>query len=250
MQAGRPARLGDDGSVTDDRERAPIRPSRFARGYARLAPVMDARGAAAHRAEVLGGLTGSVVEIGCGPGSMFGHYPASVAKVLAVEPDDYLRGLAQQAAVSAPVPVTVVGGSADALPALDGSFDAVVCSLVLCSVPDLLTALAEIRRVLRPGGELRFYEHVRSASLLVGWLEDAVTPLWKVTAGGCHPNRDTVAAIGDAGFEVTSVRRFGFSPGPGAPRVAHVLGVARSVATGPEEPTGPEEQSPPPGPSL
>jgi ubiquinone/menaquinone biosynthesis C-methylase UbiE len=112
--------------VTDDRARASSLPSRFARSYARLAPVMDQRGAAQHRADLMAGLTGSVIEIGCGPGSMFRHYPTSVSAVLAVEPDDYLRGLAQTAAVSAPVPVTVIAGAADALPAADASFDAAV----------------------------------------------------------------------------------------------------------------------------
>jgi len=189
--------------------------------------VMDARGAAEHRAELVAGLTGSVVEVGCGPGSMFVHYPAAVTSVLAVEPDPYLREHAVRAAAGAPVPVTVVAGRADALPMRDRSCDAVVLSLVLCSVPDVADALAEARRVLRPGGELRFYEHVRSASRVVGVLEDVVTPLWRRSAGNCHPNRDTVGAIRATGFRIERVRRFGFSPAPLAPPVAHVLGLAR-----------------------
>lgn len=161
---------------------------------------------------------------------MFAHYPPAVASVLAVEPDPYLRERAVQAAGEASVPVTVVDGRADALPVGDASFDAAVYSLVLCSVPDLAAALAEARRVLRPGGELRFYEHVRSASRVVGVLEDAVTPLWRRSAGGCHPNRDTVAAIRNAGFVVGDVHRFGFSGAPLAPKLAHVLGTARLPA--------------------
>ena len=203
------------------------RPSRFARSYAALAPTMDARGAAAHRARLVGGLAGAVLEVGCGPGAMFAHYPSSVTSVLAVEPDAYLRERAVRAAAGAAVPVTVVAGTADALPAGEETVDAVVFSLVLCSVPDAPAALAEARRVLRPGGELRFYEHVRSNSRMVAVLEDAVTPLWRRAAGGCHPNRDTVAAIREAGFAVGDVDRFGFSPAPLAPRMAHVLGAAR-----------------------
>jgi len=212
----------DDGTVT----KAP-KATRFAREFARLAPVMDARGAAEHRAELVAGLTGTVVEVGCGPGSMFVHYPPAVTSVLAVEPDDYLREHAVRAAAGAPVPVTVVAGRADSLPLGDRTCDAVVLSLVLCSVPDVAAALGEARRVLRPGGELRFYEHVRSASRLVGLLEDVVTPLWQRSAGNCHPNRDTVGAIMSAGFRVERVRRFGFSVAPLAPPVAHVLGLAR-----------------------
>lgn len=205
-------------------------PSRFAREYARLVPTMDARGAAQHRAELLAGLSGTVIEIGAGTGAMFAHYPATVTRVLAVEPDGYLRERAVAAVPGARVAVSVVAGVAAALPASDASLDAAVCSLVLCSVPDLAPALAEIRRVLRPGGELRFYEHVRSSSRLVGVLEDAITPFWRRSAGGCHPNRDTVAAIRAAGFEVGEFRRFGFAPAPVAPRTAHVLGTARVPA--------------------
>lgn len=158
------------------------RPSRFAREYARLVPTMDARGAGEHRAELVAGLAGTVIEIGAGTGAMFAHYPPAVTSVLAVEPDAYLREFAARAAAAAPVPVTVVAGTAGSLPAPDASFDAAVCSLVLCSVPDQPAALTEIRRVLRPGGQLRFYEHVRSLSSPVGLLEDLITPLWRRSA--------------------------------------------------------------------
>lgn len=196
---------------------------------------MDARGAAEHRAELVVGLSGSVVEIGCGPGAMFRHYPPEVTTVLAIEPDAYLRGLAERAALAASGPsaptISVVEGCAEALPGADGSVDAVVCSLVLCSVPSQAAALAEIRRVLRPGGELRFYEHVRSRSRIVGWMEDALTPLWRRYAGGCHPNRDTASAIARAGFKVSRVRRFGFAPAPISPRMAHIVGIAHMRGT-------------------
>jgi SAM-dependent methyltransferase len=120
--------------------------------------------------------------------------------------------------------VTLVAGHADALPLRDGEADAVVFSLVLCSVPDQARTLAEAARVLRPGGEVRFYEHVRSTGRIRGWLEDAITPLWAWRAGGCHPNRDTVAAVRAAGLDVEHVDAFSFGPGPTKSR--HVIGTA------------------------
>jgi ubiquinone/menaquinone biosynthesis C-methylase UbiE len=205
----------------------PVRHPIFARLYARVSPGVERKGAAEHRDELLAGVAGRVIEIGAGNGLNFAHYPASVTEVVAVEPEPYLRGRAQEAAESAPVPVTIVDGVADDLPADDGAFDAAVASLVLCSVPDQATALAEVRRVLRPGGELRFYEHViseRPRAAAVMRALDA-SGIWPRLAGGCHPARDTAAAIERAGFVIERVRRFPFAAGPVA--LPHVIGVAR-----------------------
>lgn len=199
---------------------------RFARAYQRISEQTDQRGGSEHRVRLLAGMSGRVLEIGSGNGRNFSHYPETVSEVLAVEPEDQLRSMAEAAAIDARVPVRVVAGHADALPADAASVDAVVVSLVLCSVPDLAHALVEIRRVLRPSGELRVYEHVRST----GWrgrVEDLITPLWKRGAGGCHPNRDTAATIRAAGFDVDGLERFMFRPVPMLPAAAHILGTAR-----------------------
>jgi ubiquinone/menaquinone biosynthesis C-methylase UbiE len=125
--------------------------------------------------------------------------------------------------------VDVVDGVVDRLPAESGSVDAVVSTLVLCSVPDQHSALAEIHRVLRPGGRLHFWEHVRadqSRLALVQRLSDAT--IWPLLGGGCHTGRDTVAAIAAAGLTVERVDRFRFpESGPTMPASPHVLGTAR-----------------------
>ena len=208
-----------------------IRHPHFAKVYARFAPEMDKAGAAKHRAELLAGLSGRVVEVGAGTGLNFRHYPATVTGVVAVEPEPFLRELAEKAAKDAPVPVEVVDGTAGALPSEDGEFDAVVASLMLCSVRDLPGALAEMRRVLRPGGELRFYEHVRSENAVAGSLQRALDVLWPHVAGGCHTSRDIATAIADAAFEMEECRRFKFRPSIfAAPVAPHIIGVARRPA--------------------
>jgi len=204
----------------------PFENRRFAEYYLRVSEKADRRGGLEHRRRLLAGLSGTVCEVGAGQGLNFAHYPDDVAKVIAIEPEPTLRAHAINAASGSPVPIEVLDGTADALPVADESCDAVVASLVLCSVPDQRSALHEARRVLKPGGELRFYEHVRSAHTAMALLEDAITPLWSRMAGGCHPNRDSVAGVRAAGFDIVEVDRFGFSAQRLVPPTAHVLGRA------------------------
>jgi len=183
----------------------------FSRFYARVSPVMDAGGIAARRRQLLGGLTGTVIEVGAGNGLNFAHYPAGVTRVLAVEPDPFLRRIAHDNAASAPVPVEVTDGAAEELPAGDGTFDTAVATFVLCSVASQQTVLHEIHRVLRPGGQLRFLEHVRADS--AGWRRAQHMldmTLWPALCGGNHPGRDTAAAVRAAGFTIERLDRFRF----------------------------------------
>ncbi|MGZ5332791.1 MAG: class I SAM-dependent methyltransferase [Solirubrobacterales bacterium] len=182
-----------------------------------------------HRRRLLDGLSGRVLEVGAGNGRNFALYPAEVSEVIAVEPEPYLRRHALAAAESAPVPVRVVDGLADSLSFEDGAFDAAVTSLVLCSVVDQGRALAELRRVIRAGGELRFYEHVIADETRLARLQRTVDRLfWPRVGGGCHTSRDTGAAITAAGFQVERCTRLSVRPSPLMALVApHILGAAR-----------------------
>ena len=203
----------------------------FARLYMRFATAAEEKGQADHRRELLAGLQGRVVEVGAGHGLNFRHYPGTVDEVVAVEPEPALRRAAQQAAENAVVPIRLVDGLAESLPGDDSSFDAGVVSLVLCSVPDQAAALRELRRVIRPGGELRFYEHVRASSPRFFRFQRAVDPVWKRVNGGCHTTRDTGGAIEGAGFQVEEMRRLAFRPFLFvAPVTPHILGRARAPA--------------------
>ncbi|WP_338200638.1 methyltransferase domain-containing protein [Candidatus Nephthysia bennettiae] len=188
----------------------------------------EKRGQAEHRRRLLDGLSGRVVELGAGSGLNFSHYPTAVTQVVAVEPEGYLRGLAEKAAATAPVPVRVVHGVSGDLPLEDASCDAGVACLVLCTVPDQARALSELARVIRPGGELRFYEHVVSRrSFEAGFQRFADATFWPRVAGGCHLSRDTGHMIEQAGFHIEQCDRFPFSPAPPLPPDPHILGVAR-----------------------
>ena len=196
----------------------------FARMWKRMTAKGESDEAISHRTEMLEGLSGSVVEVGAGNGLNFPHYPSTVVRLLAVEPEPILREAAVEAAAGAPVRVEVLDGVAERIPAEDDSFDAGVACLMLCTV-DAGAALAELKRVIKPGGELRFYEHVVSESPRVATFQGVADHAWTRFAGGCHLTRDTAAEIERAGFEIEACRRFTFSPMPGV-GLPHILGRA------------------------
>lgn len=201
----------------------------FARMYLRTITRRVAIGEDQYRRKLLANLSGRVIELGAGSGINFAFYPQTVEHVLAVEPEPLLRAEATRNAPQAAVPVTVVDGVSSRLPAEDHSLDGAVASLVLCSVPDQQRALLELRRVLRPDGELRFYEHVVARQAVAAGLQRLADMIfWPRVAGGCHLGRDTGAALELAGFTIERCERFSFTPGPPVPPIPHILGIARS----------------------
>jgi SAM-dependent methyltransferase len=207
---------------------APCRHPMFARMLEWNAARDEDRGQAELRSELLRGLSGRVLEVGAGTGINFPHYPATVRELVAVEPEPYLRSRAIEAAARLPLEIRVLDGLAGELPFEEASFDAAVLAGVLCSVPDQEVALRDLRRVVRAGGELRFYEHVRGREPARARWQDAVDHVWPRLMGGCHPNRDTLTAIEASGFRVVRCRGFHFPPGALAfPVATRILGVAR-----------------------
>ena len=157
------------------------------------------------RTENLAGLSGRVLEVGAGTGTNFAFYPPSVQQVIALEPEIALAPKARQAAAEAPVPVTVIESTIEGMPDAE-PFDAVVCSLVLCSVADPESVLRQLNSVLKPGGELRYFEHVASSGWRGGLQRLADATVWPRIAGNCHTHRDTERAIVGAGFAVDAAR--------------------------------------------
>ncbi|MFJ8659455.1 class I SAM-dependent methyltransferase [Streptomyces sp. NPDC093795] len=202
----------------------------FARFYARFSVSADTRGGVGDlRAELLAGLSGRVLEIGAGNGLNFAHYPAEVSEVVALEPEARLRRLAQESARRAAVPVTLLPDTAEALPLEDASFDAAVASLVLCTVRSVPQVLAELHRVLRPGGELRFFEHGLAETAGLARVQRGLDrTVWPMLFGGCHTSRAPLAAVEAAGFVLGRYRSFDLpGKGPRLPTSPCVLGTAR-----------------------
>jgi ubiquinone/menaquinone biosynthesis C-methylase UbiE len=181
------------------------------------------------RRELLRGLSGRVVELGSGSGPNFRLYPETVTELVGVEPEDHLRAMAEEeASARATVPVRMVDALGDRLPFEDGSFDAAVVAQVLCSVQSQADVLAELRRVVRPGGELRFYEHVLARNPRLARFQRVAAHVTPHIFGGCRPDRDTGHAIEAAGFEIERCRRFAFRNSPLDVAVApRILGIAR-----------------------
>jgi ubiquinone/menaquinone biosynthesis C-methylase UbiE len=156
------------------------------------------------RHELVSGLEGAVLEVGAGTGLNLPHYERA-SRVIAVEPDSSMASRLRKRAPEAAVPVEILTGSAESLPFEEGRFDTTVVTFVLCSVESPQAALAEVRRVLKPGGRLVLLEHVRGEGRLARW-QDRLTPLHRRVAGNCHLNRKTRDEIGAAGFDVSDLR--------------------------------------------
>lgn len=179
----------------------------FAAAYDTLLKSAERRELAPRRAQLLAGLRGTVVDVGSGTGANLSHF-RHAERVVLVEPDRFMRARLRTRLGESSVPVTVSDADAEHLPLAGGEADAVVFTLVLCSVPDQRLALLEARRVLKPGGTLAVLEHVRRPGRAGRW-QDRLDGLWgRCVAPGCHLNRNTVEVIADAGFDFTEISRF------------------------------------------
>jgi SAM-dependent methyltransferase len=156
------------------------------------------------RRELLAQTRGRVLELGAGTGLNLDHYPETIESLTLVEPDPHMtKQLRQKLAESGKsAEISVVEAPGEDLPFAESSFDTVVVTLVLCTVPDQAATLAEIKRILAAGGELLFLEHVRAHSPSLAKWQDRLESPWRFLADGCRCNRDTVAAIGAAGFQL------------------------------------------------
>ena len=158
------------------------------------------------RAQNLDGLSGRVLEIGAGTGTNFALYPSTVTEVVAIEPERHLAEVARRAAATAPVPVTVTADTAETFGSAE-PFDAVVCSLVLCSIEDPEAVVRQLFSLLRPGGELRYLEHVAGTGYRAGLQRLADATVWPRLFGNCHTHRHTEQAIVGSGFRIDTSRR-------------------------------------------
>jgi len=197
----------------------------YAAVYDRISSGAERAGLSEERHGLLAQAAGATIEIGAGTGANLAHFPPAVTRLCLVEPDPSMRKRLHRRASGRQV--EIVDAPAEALPFPDGSFDTAVVTFALCSVTDPDTALAEIARVLRPGGRLLFLEHVRDTDPKIARKQDH--PVFLYSWIGCHPNRDTLTAISRAPFEVTTVRH---GEVPKAPRLERpmIVGTAARCA--------------------
>ena len=176
----------------------------FAAWYPSLMGRIDRNGQAGVRSEQLAAATGRVLEIGAGSGLSVEHYPVDLAELVLLEPNPAFRARLRELLDRSGFPATIVDGDVHDLPFPDASFDTVTASLVFCSVTNPGAALTEVHRVLRPGGRFLFHEHVRGGPVR-GVVQDALTPLHRRLADGCHANRDFEALLASSPLTVESV---------------------------------------------
>ncbi|MEV0767234.1 class I SAM-dependent methyltransferase [Nocardia salmonicida] len=177
------------------------------------------------RERTCAGLHGTVLEVGFGSGNNIGFYPAAVERVAGVEPAQTAWNIGAKRVAASSIPIERAGLDGQSLPFPDAGFDTALSTFTLCTIPDVATALAEIRRVLRPGGTLHFVEHGLAPEESVQIWQHRLDPIQQKIAGGCHLNRDIVGLIIDAGFEITDLDRF-YQPGAPKAMAALSLGVA------------------------
>jgi SAM-dependent methyltransferase len=185
----------------------------FAAIYDRLLAGTESAGLADTRAQLLAQARGATLELGAGTGANLEHYPDTVTELVLTEPSEHMaRRLREKVAASRPTEVVLAPG--ERLPFADDSFDTVVGTLVLCTAPDPPAVLREVARILRPGGQLLFLEHVRADDAKLARWQDRLEGPWQYLAAGCHPNRDTLATIRASGLTVDDVERGRFPKAP------------------------------------
>ncbi|MBI2912406.1 MAG: class I SAM-dependent methyltransferase [Chloroflexi bacterium] len=180
------------------------------------------------RLDVAGGARGSVLEIGCGPGFNFRYYGDGVTELIATDPDPFMLERARKRAAEVERAIRIEQARAEELPFEDSVFDTVVSTLNFCTIADPAKALTEVKRVLKPESQYRFYDHVRYDHAFGAFWQDLATPVWRWLGAGCHPNRDVAGLVQAAGFRIERLERH--KPYPPIPPMAftrpHILGVA------------------------
>lgn len=201
----------------------------FASVYDRMLAESEEAGMRDHRARLLAGARGRTLELGAGTGLNIEHYPEAVTDLTVTEPFEPMARQLRRRVADSGRELSVVVTPAERLPFDDGSFDTVVATLVLCTVDDPRATLAEVSRVLVPGGTLLFGEHVRSADPAVARWQDRLERPWRFVGHGCHPNRDTVAAIDASPLDLGEVERDRL---PKSPRIVAPMAIGSAVNPG------------------